>query len=157
MSSLPQVHPSLPPFRLVVGTRNVTNKYCRPNEGCRWHHLECGHEIVRKQSYGFHARMRCPECWQDILRDRRLLSEQMDALRKELAVFKARMNRVAEKNGDEFKVTMTFEADFYRIEVTETADNHVLLAVTAPANAVIEAALKSLPDALASWGYTNAD
>jgi len=112
---------------------------------------------VRKQSYGFHARMRCPECGQDILRERRLLSEQMDVLQKELAGFKARMNRVAEKNNDEFKVTMTVEDCFYRIEVVETADNHVLLAATAPGSTVVEAALKSLPDALASWGYVNVD
>jgi hypothetical protein len=60
----------------VVNTRNVTNKYCRPGEGCRWHHLECGHEIVRKQSYGYHKRMRCPECLQASLREQRLAQEK---------------------------------------------------------------------------------
>lgn len=50
------------PLRKVLKTVDTTNKYCRPGEGCRWHHLECGHQVITKQSAGFPARKRCRDC-----------------------------------------------------------------------------------------------
>jgi ribosome-associated translation inhibitor RaiA len=83
----------------------------------------------------------------------------MDELQKKALVeFKARMRRVAEKNNDEFKVTMTLDEKGHHIEVVETADGHTFLTSTgADVFAAIEAALKELPGALESWGYTNAN
>jgi hypothetical protein len=54
--------PTPHPLRLVVKRRDVTTKYCRPGEGSRWHILECGHEIITKQSAGIPLKKRCPEC-----------------------------------------------------------------------------------------------
>ena len=51
------------PFRKVINTRETTNRYNRPGEGSRWHILECGHEVVTKQSAGTPAKKRCRECW----------------------------------------------------------------------------------------------
>jgi hypothetical protein len=83
----------------------------------------------------------------------------MDELQKRaLFEFKARMRRVAEKNNDEFKVTVTLDEKGHRIEVVETADGHTFLTATgADVLAAIEAALKELPGALESWGYVDAD
>jgi hypothetical protein len=51
------------PFRKVIRHYDTTNRYCRPGEGSRWHVLECGHEVVTKQSAGFPNKKRCRECW----------------------------------------------------------------------------------------------
>lgn len=50
------------PFRRVVRTEDVTTKYCRQSEGCRWHYLECGHAVITKQSAGFPRKKRCRDC-----------------------------------------------------------------------------------------------
>jgi hypothetical protein len=51
------------PLRKVIKTNETTNRYNRPGEGSRWHILECGHEIVTKQSAGFPSKKRCRECY----------------------------------------------------------------------------------------------
>lgn len=50
------------PLKAVTGTVELTNKYCRPGEGCRRHNLECGHYVICKQSAGFARRKRCRDC-----------------------------------------------------------------------------------------------
>lgn len=50
------------PLRRVVKRVFVTNRYCRHGEGCIVHTLECGHDVVAKQSCGEPARKRCFEC-----------------------------------------------------------------------------------------------
>jgi hypothetical protein len=54
--------PPVYPLKKVVRRQNWTNKYCRPGEGRRTHYLECGHEIMTKQSDGYPRRKRCEEC-----------------------------------------------------------------------------------------------
>jgi hypothetical protein len=50
------------PFRKVISTEELTNKYCRPGEGCRRFNLECGHWTIAKQSNGNPRRKRCRDC-----------------------------------------------------------------------------------------------
>jgi hypothetical protein len=50
------------PFRTVISTEEMTNKYCRPGEGCRRFNLECGHWTIAKQSAGNPKRKRCRDC-----------------------------------------------------------------------------------------------
>lgn len=54
--------PPVYPLRRVVETSDYTNKYCRPGEGRREHHLECGHVVLCKQSCGYSKRKRCRDC-----------------------------------------------------------------------------------------------
>lgn len=49
-------------LRKVIRRNFLTNKYCRPNEGCTEHVLECGHSVICKQSCGDPARKQCLEC-----------------------------------------------------------------------------------------------
>lgn len=75
--------------------------------------------------------------------------------RLNLVAFKARVGRVARKNGDDFKVAVTVDEKGFHLEITETADNHVLLgAHGSSVGAALEAAVAELPAALASWGYS---
>lgn len=78
---------------------------------------------------------------------------------KLFAAFKARMGRIAAKNNDTFKTTMTFLSENgCHIEVIETADHHTFLSADGPTvDACITKALLDLPEALSAWNYKNAE
>lgn len=76
--------------------------------------------------------------------------------KKAFAAFKGLMNRIAERNEDEFAVTMKTDEDGHHIEVIETADRHTFLDGNGDTvQAAIDDATKNIPDALNSWGYEN--
>ena len=82
----------------------------------------------------------------------------MNAKEKQAFIaFKARMNDIAKKNGDQFNVTMTCDEHGYRIKVIETADRHVFIESVSAQNveAAIADAMNDLLEALKSWGYKN--
>ena len=49
-------------LKKVVKLSYWSNKYNRPGEGRTEHHLDCGHSILTKNSYGNPRRMRCKTC-----------------------------------------------------------------------------------------------
>jgi hypothetical protein len=76
--------------------------------------------------------------------------------KKAYSDFMTLMVRIAKKNGDLFKVTMTTDCDGHHIEVIEDPDSHTFL--TGNGETIEEAvtdAIKNIPDALESWGYEN--
>jgi hypothetical protein len=78
------------------------------------------------------------------------------AEKKAYGEFQTLMTRIAKKNCDDFKVTMTTDIDGHSIEVIETADRHTFLeARGATIEEAVANAIKNIPDALDSWGYEN--
>jgi hypothetical protein len=76
--------------------------------------------------------------------------------KKVFAEFQTLMTRLAKKNGDDFKVTMTTDIEGHHIEVIETADNHVFLDARGETiEKAVANAIRDIPDALDSWGYEN--
>jgi hypothetical protein len=51
------------PLRKVVKVRFLITKYNRPGEGTNEFTLECGHQVLAKQSAGDPKMKRCRECW----------------------------------------------------------------------------------------------
>lgn len=71
--------------------------------------------------------------------------------------FKARMDRIAKKNRDQFKTTITVDEKGYHVHVIETADNHTFTDGGGQTIAeCLEDALAALPDQLKQWGYKDA-
>jgi hypothetical protein len=50
------------PLKKVISVETLTNKYCRPGEGCYKFTLICGHTAVSKQSNGTPKHKRCRDC-----------------------------------------------------------------------------------------------
>jgi hypothetical protein len=76
------------------------------------------------------------------------------AEKKAYGDFQALMKRIAAKNEDEFKVTMTTDLDGHHIEVIETADRHTFLDGNgATIEEAVTDAINGIPAALESWGY----
>lgn len=76
----------------------------------------------------------------------------------EFVKFKAHVKRIAKKNRDDLKVTVTWDENGYALEIKETADGHVLLLAAGPTIFnVIDVAIGTLPSALEGWGYAYVD
>jgi hypothetical protein len=76
--------------------------------------------------------------------------------KKAFADFKAHCAKLAEKNEDEWKVTMTTDEDGHHIEIIETADRHTFTdGHGSTVQEAIDDAMKNIPEALESWGYEN--
>jgi|PlaIllAssembly_1097288.scaffolds.fasta_scaffold53169_2 hypothetical protein len=68
---------------------------------------------------------------------------------------KAELKRIADKNDDEWRTTVTVNEKGCYIEVIETADRHTLTDGRGASVSEAIANLKAnLPAALESWGYT---
>jgi hypothetical protein len=78
--------------------------------------------------------------------------------KEEFFEFVARMVAIAAKNDDDFDISVTRDRNGHHAEVIETADRHTFIEGRGQTNAeAIANALASLPEALKSWGYEDAD